>query len=223
MEEVVKNQNETEFKRDFKPIIIYLLTQVVLTFILAFLITLICQVKGYTFSENKLVYLITLIAGLANFAIMTLFYFKRLKLDFKRITKKAIIITLIGTIIVVAANEIICHIFEKFDVEMFNQDTVEGMYEQFPILTALFILTAAFAEEILFRYCIRTLIKNKVVYVIVSALVFGVLHGIGIATILYMVLGAIFAIVYLKTDENVALTSTMHLVNNIVGIIEIAL
>ncbi len=84
-----------------------------------------------------------------------------------------------------------------------------------------FIITvflAPLVEEIVFRYSFSSFIKNRVVFVIVSSLLFGIMHGIGVVTLLYAFLGMMFAIIYIKTDNNVVACTMAHIINNVVAV-----
>ena len=88
-----------------------------------------------------------------------------------------------------------------------NQESVESLplYYMLPAV----IIYAPIVEETLFRGVFRRFIKNDVVFIIVSALLFGVLHTIGESSILnilvmalpYCSLGVYLAYVYTKTNN----------------------
>lgn len=86
----------------------------------------------------------------------------------------------------------------------------------------LSILWAPFVEELIFRGCIRRFIKNDVVFVIVSALAFGLIHTITsevglynmiIQSLQYMAMGGVMAFVYTRTN-NIGTNMTIHLIQN---------
>ncbi len=86
----------------------------------------------------------------------------------------------------------------------------------------LAILWAPFVEEIIFRGCIRRFIKNDVLFVIVSGLIFGLLHTIGsevgiyqmiIQSLQYVAMGVIMAIAYVKTN-NIFINMSVHCIQN---------
>lgn len=110
-----------------------------------------------------------------------------------------------------------------------NQQQIESLpiWFTFPLAALL----APIVEEILFRGCIRRFIKNDTLFIIVSGLVFGLLHTISEGSILgalfmaipYSVLGCGFAYIYAKTNNitNNILCHTCH--NTVVMLLQIIL
>lgn len=105
-----------------------------------------------------------------------------------------------------------------------NQENVESLpiYYMIPMV----VIYAPIVEEILFRGVFRRLIKNNIVFIIISALVFGILHTIGessITNILFMSLpycslGAYLAYIYVKTN-NIFSSITSHAIFNTISTI----
>ena len=132
----------------------------------------------------------------------------------------AIKIVIIG-IIVVLINELISELFVKLNIAMENQDAVVEMFNSInKIVMFLFIvIIGPIVEEFVTRYSIGTLIKNDKVFIIVSGIIFGILHGVGLATILYILLGGAFAYFYVKSDKNIVVPIMLHVINNLVSFI----
>jgi len=105
-----------------------------------------------------------------------------------------------------------------------NQETLESLPLLYTIPAA--ILWAPIVEEILFRGCIRRFIKNNTIYIIVSALIFGLLHTINETSLLnmlaltipYATLGGFYAYLYSKTD-NILNNILCHSFHNTVAIL----
>lgn len=103
-----------------------------------------------------------------------------------------------------------------------NQETLESL-PTFYILPAA-IIYAPIVEEILFRGVLRRFIKNNIIFIIVSAFVFGILHTMGESSILnvlimalpYASLGAYLAYVYTKTN-NIFSNITSHAIFNTIS------
>ena len=105
-----------------------------------------------------------------------------------------------------------------------NQKTIESM----PILYTLplAVIYAPIVEEILFRGCIRKIIKKDIIYIIISGIIFGLLHTIGQKTLFevlvmmipYGVLGGFFAYLYTKTN-NICTNIFCHFMHNSIAMI----
>ena len=101
----------------------------------------------------------------------------------------------------------------------FNQQEIEKL----PVLILLFlsIIYAPLVEELLFRGSIRRIIKSDILFIIISGIIFGLLHTISenslIETLLiglpYVLCGAYFAYMYVKT-ENICVPILCHLIHN---------
>ena len=96
----------------------------------------------------------------------------------------------------------------------------------FIYLAILAIFWAPFIEELVFRGCIRRMIKNKYVFIVVSAIIFGSLHTINedgllnifVSSLPYVAIGACLAIAYEKSN-NIWTDIIMHMANNAIAII----
>ena len=89
-------------------------------------------------------------------------------------------------------------------------------------IAPLAIIWAPFVEESIFRGCIRRFIKNDKVFIVVSALVFGLIHTIGsevglynilVQSLQYATMGGVMAYVYTKTN-NICTNMTIHCIQN---------
>ena len=216
-------------KKDFHPIWIYLVGQlvfsVIISIIIGFIIGIKLKVSGQSFDAfqestdtiNSIVFIITSLALFIVFAIM---YFKKIKVDIKRISKENIKTIILFSIIAVVANLIISTTFKLLKISMNNQDTIESMMNVYTIpITILTTFLIPFVEELVFRYALKNIIKKDIIFIIVSSLLFGFAHGIGISTIVYIVLGICFSLIYLKTDKNVIASTAGHIINNLSGVI----
>ena len=89
----------------------------------------------------------------------------------------------------------------------------------------LAVIWAPLVEELVFRSSIRTFLKNKVAFVIIASILFGLLHAttenglfnIIITALPYIALGACFSCSYTKTN-NIWLNIFMHAVNNLIAV-----
>ena len=103
-----------------------------------------------------------------------------------------------------------------------NEEAVRDMIDKVPLYMAFStILYAPLTEEIIFRKCIKDVVKNKWLYILLSGFIFGGMHIVGSAKTLvdvlfiipYSSLGLSFAYTYYKTD-NIFNTISMHLIHN---------
>lgn len=96
-----------------------------------------------------------------------------------------------------------------------NQKLLEALPKLYLIPTA--IIYAPIVEEVIFRGVIRRFIKNDIIFIIVSGILFGVLHVVSEASILnvvvmsipYSLLGCFLAYMYVKTN-NILTNITCH-------------
>ena len=224
MEEVVeeKDNKPVKEKREFKAILIYIAGLIISEFIVSFVLTLkfgrltvekLTEIQGIYTALNLMTYSVIILAA---FIIL---YHKRLKSDFKKINKKMLLKLLLYGIGFYIVNIVLGMIFINIlEVETNNQDAIQSSMNSLAIVS--FLPTALFApliEEIVFRFAISTIIKNKVVFVIVSSLLFALIHGVGVITILYFVLGVMFALIYLRFNKNIFASALVHMFNNTVS------
>lgn len=94
----------------------------------------------------------------------------------------------------------------------------------------LAIIWAPFVEELIFRGCVRRFIKNDILFIIVSGLIFGLGHTIGveeglynivIQSFQYVAMGAIMATAYVKTN-NIFVNMTIHFIQNTLATVVMA-
>lgn len=108
-----------------------------------------------------------------------------------------------------------------------NQDIINNMFTKIPILMlVLSTLYAPFVEENIFRLSLSKLFNNKTVFIIVSGVLFGIMHMITKMTsavdILYIfqysVLGMSLAKAY-KDTNNIYVPMSMHFIQNLLAAI----
>ena len=105
-----------------------------------------------------------------------------------------------------------------------NEENVREIIDNYPIFAfILSVLIAPVMEELVFRKCIREMISNKKLYIVVSGLVFGFMHILAcmssIFDILYIISysipGFIFAYIYTKSD-NIFSSIGLHMTHNFI-------
>ncbi len=185
---------------------------------------------------HKIVLSLEVVIGIIISYIGYLLYKKVLKKDFKKLKKieknkilSKLFITLIGVKFV--SGIIITLICELFNISITvseNQEIINLILKALPIpIIISAVLIAPFLEEIIFRLSIRKVIDNKVIYIIVSGLIFGLLHvfptSVGITkaiidSINYVSVGMLFSYFYVK-HENIFILIALHGMNNILGVV----
>lgn len=114
-----------------------------------------------------------------------------------------------------------------------NEELVRQLIKVLPVyMTISTVIYAPFVEELLFRKCIRKIIKGndkytKIIYILISSIIFGLLHVITLDAsfndilmgIPYMVVGLSLGYIYIKTDDNVFGTMQFHLMHNTILLI----
>ena len=209
--------NVDNFKTDLKPIWIYFVGLFVSVTFMAFVFAIL-GIK----SDYLNLYQI-LCEGLIS-VVFFVMYFKIIKRDIKRLSLKQYVYIIIFSLILIGINELISELFIKLHVAMNNQDAVLSLMESYKIPTIfLIVLFGPIAEEFVFRYSFSTFIHNDILFLIVSSLAFAIIHGVGIVTILYLLLGIAFGFIYLKTNKNIVASTIAHILNNLVSVIMIFL
>ena len=105
-----------------------------------------------------------------------------------------------------------------------NQELLES--EPFYYLIPMAVIYAPLVEEILFRGIFRRLIKNNALFILISGLVFGLLHTIGEASMVnifvmaipYVWLGCYLSYIYVKTN-NIFSNIISHAIINSVAVV----
>lgn len=227
---VAKKEN----KKDWKPIIIYAALQIAAIFIGSFASGVKAGIDAANSNtpleemnievDTGLVTAISIAITGIIFVIFCIMYRKKIAEDFKRMKKKQWLFVGGMTALLLVINFGLTALFEALGVEMTNQSSIAESMGQALILTILgTVVFAPVVEELVFRYSLDSVIKNRVVFIIVSSLIFGLMHGIGVVTILYVILGLFFVMCYLKTDKNIVASMTIHFINNLIGVIGIIL
>ena len=206
-------------KKDWRPIWIYLLVTIIVS--IAFSIISIGLASRGDEVRKLLESLSLVISNGVIALIFIILYHDRLKKDLKRINKRNIIFIIISAIVIISLNELIAYIFELLKIEMSNQNAINDYFINLKIPTiTLIVLLAPFIEEIMFRYSLETICKTDKSFIIISGLVFGFAHGIGIASLLYIFIGMCLSIIYIKNDKNIIAPMSVHFLNNLISVIE---
>ena len=145
-------------------------------------------------------------------------YFKEYFVLILKTWGKALVLIMITTIII----QIITH-----TTQANNQIALQNSFNSKPVFIAILAMFyAPIAEELMFRGVFRKFIKNEKIFVIVSGVVFGLMHVIDDSKTLaefsyvfvYSILGIYLAGIYAKTN-NLCTNIFMHFMQNTLSVI----
>lgn len=102
-----------------------------------------------------------------------------------------------------------------------NEEAVQSLLEAEPVIAlAATTLFAPFVEELIYRKSLQDCFKNNTLYIIISGLIFGLIHVLGSSNpldylfiISYGLFGACFAKILVETD-NIYSTIMVHMFHN---------
>ena len=147
-------------------------------------------------------------------------YLKDLKNRFITIIDKGFLYWTIGLIVMIISNIIIMKFFPIAKAN--NESSVQEIIKSLPILSIISVgILGPIIEEFTFRKAFYDIFKNKDLFIIISGLVFGLMHVVFslktgwdlLYVIPYGALGISFAYMYVKTD-NLFTSMMMHMIHN---------
>lgn len=167
-----------------------------------------------------------LITSLIYMFIVIFVYKKELKSDIKNFNIKTIIkyipIYLIGILLMSISSYIASSITGSQSSQ--NETTVRQYIKMFPIYMSFStVIYAPFVEEITFRKTFKNIINDKVLFILISGIIFGLVH-ISITNntynellmiIPYIIMGIDFSYIYYKSN-NIFTTITLHSIHNFI-------
>ncbi|MBQ3020693.1 MAG: CPBP family intramembrane metalloprotease [Bacilli bacterium] len=182
-----------------------------------FLSIIICYEKLHI---NRTVFMLLVFITLLSFFIKDI---KKSIKEFKKTKTKYITYTLkyyFITLVITGVLSILIYLIIGEDST--NQQLLEQEPIWYLLLTSL--IYAPIAEELLFRGCLRKLIKNDTIFILVSGISFGLWHVIGydqsliqyLYAISYSAIGIGISYVYAKTN-NLTTNISMHFIHNTIA------
>ncbi len=206
-------------KKDFIPILLY---------VACFIITLIfsiVMVRTKNITDESTIQnmssFYSYVFYAITFVILVMIYRTRIKEDFKKLDKKKVKSIIIDAIILIIINFLLSTFISMGQVKMENQEIVaNSIFEGglFPIVSV--VLLVPFIEEMVFRYSFSTIIKSRKAFIIISSIIFGLLHAdFSIVSIIYIVVGILLSRIYLKNDNNVLSSTMAHVLNNLFSVV----
>lgn len=179
---------------------------------------------------NNLKIAIMFLINLSLMIMLFIFYsksikenLKDLKLNFKSYIKNNFKYYVIGLLIMIISNIII-----SFFVE--GNSTNETLIREYINIMPIYMIFssciyAPFTEEMVFRKSLRNCFNNKVLYILLSGLIFGSMHLLSASSLVELVflipyssLGCVFAYMYYKTN-NIFVPMTFHMLHNTIIVI----
>ena len=149
---------------------------------------------------------------------------KLLKTNYKDYFIKSILIFLAGALLMFISTLII----SKFTGQSIsgNETEIRNFIKNSPLLTIILaVIISPIIEELVFRKAIKNIFNNKYLFIIISSLIFGLLHVSSIRdinellfSIPYIIMGISFAITYQKTN-NIFTSIILHSSYNLVLIL----
>lgn len=178
------------------------------------------------FSFNKRI----IILGIIDFIYIILMLFiyrkeiiidiKDFKKNYKEYLSKYALVYMVGVILMGIINILLTQI-TKIELSG-NEEGIRILIKEVPIY--MFFSTVIYApiiEELIFRKSIRNIFKNKYIFIIISGVIFGVLHISDFSNINeilfgipYIIMGIDFAYIYYKTN-NIFTTMSFHMIHNL--------
>ena len=200
-------------------------------FLYEFIIICILSILGINISElsfiQKNIYLFTI--DIIYLTGIIYVYRKDLKNKFKDFNDngtnyilKYAPLYLIGVIVMGIANSMLFNI-TGMEIST-NEQNVRTLIKYYPIyMTFSSVIYAPIVEELIFRKTVRKLFNNGIIFVLMSGILFGLVHVIGTGNesinellmgIPYIIIGIDIAYIYYKTD-NIYTTITLHMIHNL--------
>lgn len=227
---------------------VYFILKLLLCFILFFCIgdmaTYILKIFGINIEllSNKALVIYQFVVSLIMFIVLFIVYNKSIKKDFKEFRKdlnkniiyiiKMFVIFMIVKYIVSFISVLIMTLlkFDTSSMTSINQELIEAYVKTSPILMVISTaILAPFYEETLFRLGMKKVFKIEYLFVIISGVIFGLMHifpleegvtlvlGI-IQSITYVTMGIFLSYTYYKTD-NIFISIGIHFLNNFLSVL----
>jgi membrane protease YdiL (CAAX protease family) len=212
----------TERAKGLITVILYIVLLTLSPFLAFVLLQAFRAITGI-FDEDLFNRLLTWAPFVIALAVFVVIYRKRLKDDAQRLTRKNIYFIIVMAVIVLILNQASNAVIDAFSFsdasniapvnDLLSANVVFGL-----IVTVVY---GPVVEELVFRKGIDQIIGDKIpgskiIFVVISALSFALVHDTNINAISYIIMGAIYAIGYLKTDKNVIAAIALHFINNLV-------
>lgn len=185
------------------------------------------NINYYSFNTNQRI-IYTIVSSFIYILILIFAYRKELKEEiidfknnFKKYLPKSIAIYLIGVLLMGLINLLLIKITGQ--EASGNESLIREYIANYPIYMAFStIIFAPLTEEFIFRKSLKNVLKYKYLFIIISGLIFGMMHIQNFTdpieylySIPYIIMGIDFAYIYFKTN-NIFTTMTIHISHNLI-------
>lgn len=196
--------------------------------LILFIVSILLLFVVPNFIESKyyyVVYILLFVSSILVFRKQLIHDFKIFREYFKEYSI-LVLKTWGKTLLIVMILNLTIQIFTNQDTAT-NQESLQKMFNSLPIaVAALSMIYAPIVEEILFRGVFRKFINRKNLYIIISGVLFGLLHVIDdyqsvselLFIFVYSALGISLASLYYKTN-NICSNIFMHFLQNSLSVI----
>ena len=183
------------------------------------------------FSDNENYALIDLVSTLGMLLFIIIFFRKEFKDNKSKFNKETVKLIIRYTVILFSLNIITGFIesilagFLNVSLETTNQGMLMEMFYDNFISISISAILAGIIEELLYRYSIFKLFKNRKLAFVMSWLIFAFGHfsGFNLASYIsmtgYLVLSFVLTYIYYKYDD-IRIVCGVHMLNNVFGVIE---
>ena len=201
-----------------KFLLLILIQLVILPFILGFGF----QILEIDLNNDKLLALFWLIMQIIMLLILVYSYRDSLKKQLKKFGKKEIKTSLKFWVLAFVTMMIINSIATLIEGGIPNNEALNRqLLLEMPLIQGATILIAPFIEELIFRFSLRKVFKSNNLFILISGLLFGIIHmasGVGslvdiLHFLTYSLMGGYLAVAYVKTD-NIFTSITTHFIQN---------
>lgn len=220
--------NKSKHKKILKNIIMFFMFFIWQIIPIIFLNILGINPSNFNIIQKNL-YLI--LSYLSYLIIVILIYYKELMIDFKKykenfkkIFMKYLPVYILGIILMGMTNIIVSKI-TNMNISS-NETSIREYIKLFPIYMSFStVIYAPIIEEITFRKIIKNIVDNKYLFIIISGILFGIVHlntnpsiNDYLMILPYIVMGIDFAYIYNKTDT-IFSTIIFHALHNLILLI----
>lgn len=186
-------------------------------------------ISNSLFNTNKLLFqIVSLLFSMIFMIVLFLINRKKLIESFKKIDLNTIKRIFIYWLAIYATTVIISLIFSPLLNNIpENESLARNLILKYPLINIItVIIVAPFVEEMVYRFYPRKIFNNKLIFIIVSSLIFGFIHVSNFYTSIeslihflqYSIIGSFIAKIYYETD-NIFSAIILHSFHNLIALL----